>query len=191
MNPAQLRAMDACEGVHALLVYIGENPDREGLRDTPKRVAKAYAEMCDGYDKDPAELMRVFEDGACQDMVILKDIEFTSLCEHHMLPFIGVAHIAYIPNGRVLGVSKLSRLLDMYAHRLQIQERIGQQVTEALMTHLEPLGAACIIEAKHQCMLCRGVRKQQSSMITSSLVGAFKDEPATRAELFSLITASR
>lgn len=169
-----------------ILQYIGEDPKREGLLETPTRVVKSYAEIFGGYKEDPAAVMKVFEDGSCDEMVLLKNIEFYSNCEHHMQPFFGKAHIAYIPDGKVLGVSKLARVLDIYARRLQIQERLTQQVTDALMKHLEPKGAACVIEAKHFCMVCRGVQKQNSEMLTSSLKGSFLD-PAVRSEFYSLI----
>lgn len=175
------------DAVIRMLEYIGEDPKREGLLGTPKRVVKSWKEIYGGYDVDIGSLLTTFEDGACDEMVILKDIEFYTNCEHHMQPFFGKAHIAYLPDKRVIGVSKLARILDVFSRRLQIQERLGQQITEALMTHLRPKGAACVIEAKHFCMVCRGVKKQNSKMITSSLKGAFKDDATTRAELMNLI----
>jgi GTP cyclohydrolase I len=175
------------DAVIRLLQFIGEDPKREGLQDTPKRVIKSYGELFGGYKLDPADAMTTFEDGACDEMVILKAVEFVSFCEHHMLPFIGQAHIAYVPNGKVIGVSKLARVLDIFARRLQIQERISKQVTAALMEHLQPKGAACVIESRHLCMVCRGVQKQHSVMVTSSLEGVFKTDPATRAEFMSMI----
>lgn len=174
------------DNIRRILQYIGEDVDREGLKETPDRVVKSYAELFSGYKEDPADHLKVFEEGACQEMVLLKDIEFYSHCEHHMLPFFGKAHIAYIPDQRVIGVSKLARILDVFTRRLQIQERICQQVTEALEMNLRPKGAACILEAVHFCMVCRGVQKQNSKMVTSSLKGAFL-EPAVRQELLSLI----
>lgn len=175
------------ESVTRIIEFIGDDPKREGLLETPSRVIRSYEQMFSGYKKDPASVFKVFEDGACDEMVILKNTEFSSTCEHHMLPFVGKAHIAYIPKGRVIGVSKLARLLDIFARRLQIQERLCQEVTGALNTHLAPLGSACIIEAQHLCMTCRGVEKQHSKMLTSSLTGVFRNDPAARAELFSLI----
>jgi len=172
-------------GIHRMLKHIGEDPEREGLKETPDRVIKSWNELYSGYSRDVAELMKTFKEGACDEMVILRDIEFFSFCEHHMLPFFGKASIAYIPNGKVIGVSKLARLLELFSRRLQIQERIGQQITEALMEHLECKGAGCLLEAKHFCMVCRGVQKQNSVMITSDLKGCFK-EPATRAEFLHL-----
>ncbi len=131
--------------------------------------------------------MKTFEDGSCDEVVLLKDIEFVSHCEHHMLPFLGKAHIAYIPNGKVLGVSKLARLLEIYSRRLQIQERLCQQITTALDEHLKPLGSACVIEAQHLCMVARGVQKQNSVMVTSSLTGVFRDKGEARSELLDMI----
>jgi GTP cyclohydrolase I len=175
------------ENIVRLLQYIGEDPTREGLKETPNRVIRSYETLFGGYKQDPKDVMKVFEDGACDEMVLLKGIPFTSCCEHHMLPFLGRAHIAYIPNGKVIGVSKLARILEIYARRLQIQERIGQQITQCLMEYLKPKGAACILEATHLCMACRGVQKQDSVMITSSLRGAFLDEAMTRSEFMSMI----
>ncbi|GAG88950.1 unnamed protein product, partial [marine sediment metagenome] len=143
--------------------------EREGLKETPKRVSKSFAKLYGGYAMKASDHMKTFSDGVCDEMVIVKDIEFFSTCEHHMLPFFGRAHIAYIPNKKVIGVSKLVRILEVYARRLQIQERICQQVTEALDTNLSPLGSACVLEAQHFCMTARGVEKQHSIMVTSSL----------------------
>lgn len=173
--------------IRQLISFIGDNPSREGLEKTPHRVVKSYAELFSGYADSAERHLTTFEDGSCDEMVILKDIEMISFCEHHMLPFTGKAHIAYIPYKRVIGVSKLARILEVYSRRLQIQERISQQVTAALDSHLKPRGSACIIEAKHSCMSCRGVRKQHSVMITSSLTGAFKSDPAAKAELLHFI----
>lgn len=176
------------DNVVRMLQFIGEDPARDGLKETPKRVAKAYAEMFRGYHEDPASVMKVFELDDCDEMVILRNIEFNSFCEHHMLPFIGRAHIAYLPDHKVIGISKLARLLDIFAARLQIQERIGIQVTTALDQYLTPRGSACVIEAKHMCMSCRGVSKQHSEMITSSLTGVFLEPGnSARQEFMSLI----
>ncbi len=175
------------DNVSRLLQYIGDDPTREGLRDTPDRVVRSYAELFAGYKQDPADVMKVFEDGACDEMVLLRNCEFWSCCEHHLQPFFGKAHIAYIPNKKVIGVSKLARILDIYARRLQIQERLCQQVTQALDQHLGALGSACIIEATHFCMVCRGVQKQHSELVTSSLTGVFRDTPIARQELLALI----
>lgn len=178
------------DNVRRIIQFIGDDPNREGLIETPVRVVKAYKEMFTGYqhsDEDVGKMLKVFTDGSCKEMVIVKDIEFVSFCEHHMLSFEGLASIAYIPNGKIVGLSKLARLLDVYSRRLQVQERLTQQITTALDTHLKPLGSACVIEAKHSCMSCRGVMKQQSSMITSSLTGEFLEKPEVRAEFMSLV----
>lgn len=173
------------------LKLIGEDPEREGLKETPMRSAKAWKFLTCGYNRDPAEVMKQFDSDGYKQLVLLKDVEIFSLCEHHLLPFVGRAHIAYIPDGKVLGVSKLARVVEIFARRLQIQERLGEQVTAALMEHLQPTGAACIIEASHLCMQMRGVEKQHSKMITSSLKGIFlEDSPgghSARAELMQLV----
>lgn len=178
--------------VRSMLIAIGEDPEREGLLKTPERVVRAWRELFGGYKQNPADVFRAsFESDGYQQLVLLKDIEFFSTCEHHLLPFSGRAHIGYIPNKRVIGISKLARVLDIYARRLQIQERIGEQVVDAIMNFANPIGAACVIEAKHLCMQCRGVEKQHSVMSTSSLRGVFmqKDSEgiAARAELMTLI----
>jgi GTP cyclohydrolase I len=176
------------ENVVRMLQFIGEDPTREGLKDTPNRIARAWRdEIFVGYQKDPKEVLTTFQTDGYNQIILLRDIELFSMCEHHMLPFIGVAHIAYIPNERIIGVSKLARLLDIYARRLQIQERIGEQVTNALMEHLKPQGAACIIEAVHMCMRMRGVSKQRSTMVTSSVKGVFFEDARARSELMELI----
>lgn len=173
-------------GIQDVIVGLGYELDNPAIKDTPKRVARAYEELCRGYNVDVSTLFTVFEE-PCDEMVICRDVEFYSLCEHHLLPFTGRAHVGYIPTTKVIGLSKLARIVDVYSQRLQIQERIGQQVTGALMQFLQPLGAACVIEAEHFCMKCRGVRKQNSKMITSSMLGAFRDRPEVRAEFMSLI----
>jgi GTP cyclohydrolase I len=181
------RTIDMQNHIRDILEFIGEQPYREGLLDTPKRVVKSWEELYSGYKKDPKDFLTVFDPESYDQIVLLKNVEMHSVCEHHLLGFSGIAHIAYLPNKHVIGISKLARLLDMYAKRLQIQERIGEQVTKALMEYLEPLGAACIIEASHSCMKCRGVGKQNSVMVTSSMKGAFKDNLTTRQELMQLI----
>lgn len=173
--------------IEEILFSIGETPSREGLIDTPKRVIKSWGEIYSGYGKDPKVLLTTFMADGCDQMVLLKDIEIFSMCEHHMLPFFGIAHVAYIPGEKVIGISKLARLVDMFARRLQIQERIGEQVTTALMEHLQPLGAACVIEATHMCMRMRGVSKQHSTMVTSSMKGVFLTEASAKQELLQLI----
>ncbi len=174
--------------IRELLVEIGEDPDREGLQRTPKRVAAAYAFLTSGSRTDIDELVNdaIFTQKT-NSMVIVKNIEVYSLCEHHMLPFFGRCHIGYIPNGRVFGVSKLARLVDMYARRLQLQERLTEQISEAVMETIGAAGAGVMIEAKHLCMMMRGVEKQNSVMITSSVVGQFRESLATREEFLGLI----
>jgi len=171
------------------LQYIGEDATREGLKDTPNRIVKSWDELYSGYNQKPEDVMTTFSANGYNQIILLKDIELYSMCEHHMLPFFGKAHVAYIPdpNKKIVGISKLARLVDIYARRLQIQERIGEQVTTALMELLEPIGAACIIEATHMCMRMRGVAKQQSTMCTSSLKGAFFTSAGARIELMGLI----
>lgn len=173
--------------VRQQLVFIGENPDREGLLNTPSRVVRSWDELFSGYNKDPKALLTTFEAGGCDQIVICRDIEIFSMCEHHLLPFFGTAHIAYIPSQKVIGLSKLARLADIFARRLQIQERLGEQITTFLMENLEPKGAACIISATHMCMRMRGANKQHSTMVTSSMKGAFLTNAAAREELLSLI----
>ena len=176
------------EQITNLLHFIGEDPLREGLQDTPKRVLKSWKnEIFKGYNQDPKALFTTFENEKYDQIILCRNIEIYSMCEHHMLPFFGTAHVAYIPSERIIGVSKLARLVDMYARRLQIQERIGQQVTDDLMNYLQPKGAACIINAVHMCMRMRGCSQQQSSMITSSMKGVFLSDPAARGELMDLI----
>lgn len=170
-----------------LLQWIGEDPTREGLLNTPDRVIRSWKELYSGYKKDPKELLTTFESGTYDQMIICKGIEVFSMCEHHLLPFFGTAHVAYIPGDRVIGLSKLARLVDIYARRLQIQERIGEQVTSFLMDELKPKGAACIIEATHLCMRMRGVSKQHSTMVTSSMKGVFLTDFNARQELLQLI----
>ena len=169
------------------LAWIGEDPDREGLKDTPQRIVRSWGELYRGYRQDPRQLLRHFDAETYDQIVLLRGSEFYSMCEHHMLPFTGIAHVAYIPNGRVLGISKLARLLDIYARRLQIQERIGEQVTAFLMEEVGAKGAACVIEASHLCMRMRGCSKQNSVMVTSSMKGVFLENATARAELMGLL----
>lgn len=159
--------------VRALLKAIGEDPDREGLLDTPNRVAKSYKEIFGGYRQSIDDVLTTFENEGYDEMVTLKDIEFYSTCEHHMLPFMGTAHISYIPSKKIVGLSKLARTLDIYSKRLQVQERLTTQVADILFEKLNPKGVAVMLEAKHFCMLCRGARKQNSKMITTALKGAY------------------
>ncbi len=173
--------------MRVILKSIGEDPDREGLVETPARVYRSYQEVFSGYGQNPATLLKTFTDGVCDELVVVRGIEFVSFCEHHMLPFWGVAHVGYLPKGRIVGLSKLARLVDVFAKRLQVQERITTQVTTALEEHLQPKGSGCVLEARHSCMSCRGARKQEAVMVTSSLQGAVKDDPRTRAEFLQLI----
>ena len=181
-------SQDAVRSVHALLAEIGEDPTREGLAGTPERVRRMYDELTAGYHVDPDALLN----GACfnvdyDEMVVVRDIEFFSLCEHHLLPFLGHAHVGYLPHGRVVGLSKIPRIVDMFAKRLQIQERLTVQVAEFLMERLEPKGVACVVEATHLCTMMRGVKKQEATMVTSSMTGTFRRDARTRAEFMGLI----
>lgn len=177
--------MNGLEAVRTLLTMIGEDPDREGLVKTPERVCKALTEMTAGYALDPAEVLATTFGECYDEMVVLKDYPFVSLCEHHLLPFAGVAKVAYIPVDRVVGLSKLGRLVDCFARRLQIQERLTKQIGEALDETLTPRGAAVVLTATHQCMAYRGVNKS-GSMVTSYLSGVFRDDGVARAEFLSL-----
>ncbi|GAB3123469.1 GTP cyclohydrolase I FolE [Novispirillum itersonii] len=180
---------EAEAAVRTLLRWAGDDPTREGLLDTPARVARAFEEWFVGYGNDPeAMLRRTFEEVEGYDeMVVLKDIHFESYCEHHMAPIIGKAHVAYLPNHRVVGISKLARVVDLYAKRLQIQEKMTSQIANAIQGVLEPKGVAVVIEAVHQCMTTRGVHKTGVSMVTSRMLGAFRDDPITRREFLSII----
>lgn len=174
--------------IRALLGEIAEDPQREGLVRTPERVRRMYAELTAGYRTDPDALINgaTFE-VAYDEMVVVRDIEFFSLCEHHLLPFYGHVHVGYLPRGRVIGLSKIPRIVDMYSHRLQVQERLTVQVADFLMEHLEPKGVGCVIEASHLCTMMRGVRKQQATMLTSSMLGTFRRDARTRGEFMGLI----
>ena len=177
-------------GVERMMDFIGDDPTREGLLETPERVVRSWEHLYSGYQMNPKDVFKTFDADGFNELVILKDCEFYSTCEHHLQPFSGRAHIAYIANGRVIGVSKLARLLEVFSRRLQIQERIGKQVVDTLMEELNCVGAACIIEAQHFCMLSRGVQKQNSVMVTSALAGVFQEDSskgvAARAELMAL-----
>ena len=177
------------EAVRKLLLWAGDDPDREGLVGTPDRVARAYREFFAGYEQDPEEILRTtFEEVEGYDeMVLVKDIGVESHCEHHMVPIIGRAHIAYIPNNRVVGISKLARVVDIFAKRLQIQEKMTAQIANAIENVLQPKGIAVVIDASHQCMTTRGVNKPESSTVTSAMRGVFNDNPRTRNEFLSFI----
>src|SRR5438034_7598701 len=179
------------KAVREILIAVGENPDREGLMRTPNRVARAYAELMAGLSEDPRVHLRTVFNERYDEVVLLRDIEFHSLCEHHLLPFVGKAHVAYLPDGKVVGLSKLARLVEGYARRPQVQERLTTQIADALMEELRPVGAACVIEATHTCMTIRGAKKPGSMMVTSALRGIFKDNPPSRHEILSLIYSTR
>jgi GTP cyclohydrolase I len=172
-----------------LLEAVGEDPEREGLLRTPSRAARAFDFLTNGYRQDLDEIVNnaIFESDA-SEIILVKDIELYSLCEHHLLPFIGRAHLAYIPHGKVIGLSKMARIVDVFARRLQIQENLTTQIADALMKTLHPTGVAVVIEAKHLCMMMRGVEKQNSVMKTSCLLGVFKDDARTRSEFLSLLS---
>ena len=174
--------------VREMLVRLGEDPNREGLTRTPERVEKAMRFLVKGYKDDPEALLRkaLFTVGY-DEMVIVKDVEMFSLCEHHLLPFFGKVHVAYIPNGKVIGLSKIPRLIETFSRRLQIQERLTTQIAEAIQSAIEPQGVGVVIEARHLCMMMRGVEKQHSSAVTSSMLGSFRSEEETRTEFLSLI----
>lgn len=174
--------------VQTILRGIGEDPQREGLRGTPERVAEALAFLTRGYREDPKELINgaIFEEKQ-DEMIVVKDIALYSLCEHHLLPFFGRAHVAYIPDTRIIGLSKIARLVELYARRLQVQERLTQQIAQTLQDSLKPKGTAVVIEAEHLCMQMRGVQKRGSVMVTSAMLGGFRDQVATRNEFLSII----
>lgn len=180
---------EAEKAVRTLIQWSGDDPDREGLLDTPARVVRAYEEYFQGYNADPEEILkRTFEEVEGYDeMVLLKDIRFESHCEHHMAAIIGKAHVAYLPKNRVVGISKLARVVELYAQRLQIQEKMTAQIAGAINDVLQPQGVAVIIEAAHQCMTCRGVHKPGVSMVTSKMIGAFREDDRTRREFLSMV----
>lgn len=182
--------VEAQEAIRTLLRWAGDDPDREGLRETPQRVARAYKEFFSGYAEDPHEyLERTFEEIAGYDeLVLLKDIRFESHCEHHMAPIIGVAHVAYLPKDRVVGISKLARVVDIYAKRFQIQEKMTVEIAQAIDQVLKPHGVAVVIEATHQCMTTRGVHKPGVTMITSRMTGVLKNDPLLRRDFLALLS---
>jgi GTP cyclohydrolase I len=175
------------KAVREILLAIGEDPDREGLIRTPNRVARAYGELMAGLRTEPREHLKTVFRERYDEVVLLRDISFHSLCEHHLLPFTGKAHVAYLPDGKVVGLSKLARLVEGFARRPQVQERLTTQIADALMEELQPIGAVCVIEATHTCMTIRGANKPGSTMVTSALRGIFKDNPSSRAEVLGLI----
>ncbi len=182
------RSDSIADHVRAILSTLGEDPEREGLQKTPERVAAALSFLTSGYEQDPEAIINgaLFTEDY-QEMILEKDIDFFSLCEHHLLPFHGKAHVAYIPRRHIVGVSKLARLVDAYARRLQVQERLTNQIAQTVMERIKPLGVAVVMEAEHMCMRMRGVQKQNSTIITSALLGAFRTQEKTRAEFMNLI----
>jgi GTP cyclohydrolase I len=187
-EPRPSRA-EAEEAVRTLIRWAGDDPEREGLLGTPDRIVRAYQEFFSGYDEDPVALLnRTFEEtDGYDEIVVLKDIRFESHCEHHIAPIIGKVHVAYLPNNRVVGISKLARLVDVYAKRLQIQEKMTSQIANTLDEVLQPKGVAVVIEAAHQCMTTRGVHKPGVTMVTSRMLGAFRDDPSSRREVLAMI----
>lgn len=175
------------QNLKEIISYIGDNPKREGLLETPDRIIRSWDKLFEGYKKDPKDIFKTFTEGACNEMVILKDIEFSSFCEHHFIPFYGKVHIGYIPNGKVIGISKLARLVDIYARRLQIQENMVSCIADDIMEYLKPRGCMVIAEGVHLCMVARGVEKKSSKMICSAVRGVFKEENHIKQEFLSII----
>lgn len=176
----------ALDAVRTLLVHIGEDPSREGLIETPARVVKAWSELTVGYAMDPAFILSKTFDVSCDEMVVVRGIRFASTCEHHLLPFIGEATVAYLPTDRVVGLSKMARLVECYAKRLQVQERMTDQIANAMLEHLKPRGVGVVVKAHHLCMGCRGVRQPGAEMVTCATHGAFRTDQSARAEFLSL-----
>jgi len=190
LPPAPVDIARIEKAVREILLAVGEDPDREGLLKTPNRVARAYGELMAGLFEDPTRHLKTVFNERYDEVVLLRDIPFHSLCEHHLLPFTGKAHVAYLPGGKVVGLSKLARLVEGYARRPQVQERLTTQIADALMEELQPVGAACVIEASHTCMTIRGAKKHGSTMVTSALRGIFKENASSRQEILSLMYAS-
>ena len=177
------------ELVREMIVELGEDPERDGLQRTPQRVAQAFADLTQGYRMDPKEILNeALFDVTYDEMVIVKDIEMFSLCEHHLLPFFGKVHVAYIPRRKVVGLSKIARLVEMFARRLQVQERLTNQIAETLQEAVDPLGVGVVVEARHLCMMMRGIEKQHSSAVTSAMLGEFRENVQTREEFLSLVS---
>ena len=188
-KPGEVDLERLARGVRLILEGIGEDPDREGLRETPRRVAEMYVELTSGMREDPSEHVVPLSGNKHDEMVIVKDISIASLCEHHLAPFVGKCHIAYIPkDGKILGVSKLARLSETFARRLQLQERLTSEIANTLFDRLQPLGVMVVIEAEHTCMTLRGVKKPGAKTVTSAVLGGFRKDPRTRAEAMALIT---
>jgi len=190
MEPVAVQNASLAELTREMLLRLGEDPEREGLLRTPERMAQALEFLTKGYQEDPQEILKgaLFTE-EYDEMVIVKDVEMFSLCEHHLLPFFGKVHVAYIPNGKVIGLSKIPRLIDVFARRLQVQERLTMQIAECIQQAIAPEGVGVVVEARHLCMMMRGVEKQHSAAVTSSMLGAFRNEENTRQEFLSLIRA--
>jgi GTP cyclohydrolase I len=190
LEPVAVQNASLAELTREMLIRLGEDPEREGLARTPERMAQALEFLTRGYQDDPQEILKgaLFTE-EYDEMVIVKDVEMFSLCEHHLLPFFGKVHVAYIPNGKVIGLSKIPRLIDIFARRLQVQERLTMQIAECIQQAIAPEGVGVVIEARHLCMMMRGVEKQHSAAVTSSMLGAFRNEENTRQEFLSLIRA--
>lgn len=191
LPPAPVDQERIRKAVREILLAVGEDPDREGLVETPDRVARMYAEVFAGLHLDPAIHLRKLFTQQYDEMVLIRDIEFASFCEHHLLPFTGKAHVAYLPKGQVVGLSKIPRVVDILSKRPQVQERLTVELAEILMTELDALGVAVVVEATHSCMSIRGVRKVGSSCVTSAMLGSFREKPATRAEVLDLMRGDR
>jgi GTP cyclohydrolase I len=191
-TPAKPDRRDAIEAVRTLIRWAGDDPDREGLVDTPDRVVRAYDEFFSGYAQDPTEILaKTFSEvDGYDEMIVMNDIRFESHCEHHMVPIIGKAHIGYLPDRRVVGISKLARLVEVYARRLQIQEKMTVQIADTLQEVLQPKGVAVVVEAAHQCMTTRGVHKPGAALVTSRMLGAFRKDAATRREFLAILARS-
>jgi len=190
LEPVAVQNASLAELTREMLLRLGEDPEREGLLRTPERMAQALEFLTKGYQEDPQEILKgaLFTE-EYDEMVIVKDVEMFSLCEHHLLPFFGKVHVAYIPNGKVIGLSKIPRLIDVFARRLQVQERLTMQIAECIQQAIAPEGVGVVVEARHLCMMMRGVEKQHSAAVTSSMLGAFRNEENTRQEFLSLIRA--
>lgn len=187
MNQKEVDLKRIERAVLEILEAVGEDPNREGLRDTPARVSRMYAELLDGMRHEPTEHVKSIFHEEYDEIVLLRDIPFYSVCEHHLMPFIGKAHVAYLPDGKVLGVSKLARIVDAFARKLQLQERLTSQIADFLMENLKPQGVSVVIEASHSCMTIRGIQKPGAVMVTSALRGIFKKDPRSRAEVLTLM----
>ena len=175
------------EAVRTILAAVGEDPDREGLKQTPARVARMFEELFSGLSEDPSVHLKALFDEQHHEVVLVRDIPFSSTCEHHLMPFTGRAHVAYIPNGKVIGISKIGRIVDAFARRLQVQERLTTQVARAIEQHLDAVGVGVVIEARHLCMMMRGVEKQNSRAVTSCMLGRFRRDARTRAEFMDIL----